>query len=129
MIHAHNFVDISGRRYGRVTVLRYVGYADASRHSVWRCRCDCGVEFDTFGAALRRGRTRSCGCYRSELARRKVSVAYAASSLPVRISGLGDFPSGTAAANALGCAPATVLKYARLGAKYNDHHITFIKKL
>lgn len=33
---------------------------------MWRCRCECGTELETYGASLRRGVTRSCGCLARE---------------------------------------------------------------
>lgn len=65
--HAHNFKDITGMRFGRLTVLGYVEKTPR-RMSIWRVRCDCGVEFNTYGYALRSGATRSCGCLRKEVA-------------------------------------------------------------
>ena len=59
------FKDLTGQKFGRVTVLRYVGQ-NSSRNSIWDCRCDCGVEFQTVGHHLLTGATRSCGCYRKE---------------------------------------------------------------
>jgi len=57
--------NITGKRFGRWTVLgmcperrRHIGGA----HIVWRCRCDCGVERNVRGSALRFGKSRSCGC-------------------------------------------------------------------
>lgn len=32
----------------------------------WHCKCDCGNEVDVLGANLRRGATKSCGCYNKE---------------------------------------------------------------
>jgi hypothetical protein len=47
---------LPGERYDRWTVV-----ADApGRH--YLCRCDCGTERTVTGSALRRGRSRSCGC-------------------------------------------------------------------
>lgn len=57
-------VNITGNRYGRVLVLRRNGLKSGG--AVWRCRCDCGKEFDAFGHNLRKGDTTSCGCFRSE---------------------------------------------------------------
>ena len=62
------FIDISGRQFGRLTV---VGRHDSTAHGVrWRCRCDCGAEVTAFGSDLRRGFTRSCGCLQQQTTRR-----------------------------------------------------------
>ena len=34
---------------------------------MWDCKCDCGNEITTLGTSLRRGDTKSCGCYRKEV--------------------------------------------------------------
>lgn len=57
-------IDITGIRYGRVTVLRRG--ETVSRSVLWVCVCDCGEEFSAFGHNLRKGDTTSCGCFRSE---------------------------------------------------------------
>lgn len=53
--------DITGERFGMLTVLCYAG-ADPKRHSLWSCACDCGKEITVPGQYLRSGQTRSCGC-------------------------------------------------------------------
>lgn len=58
-------IDMKGERYGRLTVLSYLGYWNNATR--WRVRCDCGVEFDTSRVNLVHGMTRSCGCIRSEM--------------------------------------------------------------
>lgn len=57
-------VDMSGRRVGRLLVLRENGRANNGEVR-WLCRCDCGNDFTATGANLR-GRTRSCGCLHAE---------------------------------------------------------------
>ncbi len=57
--------DIAGQRFGRLVVLRKVDVDDCGR-AKWRVRCDCGCEFDVLAQSLRQGKTRSCGCLRSE---------------------------------------------------------------
>lgn len=59
-------IDLTGQRFGRLTALYFVGTNEAG-NAIWRVRCDCGVEFQTLGAYLTTGRTKSCGCYRSEV--------------------------------------------------------------
>lgn len=53
-------IDISGQRFGRLTVLQYVGIFN--RGARWKCRCDCGVEKNVNSHCLGRG-TFSCGCF------------------------------------------------------------------
>jgi sigma54-dependent transcription regulator len=55
--------DITGNKYGHLTVLEYVG-KDNSRKSLWKCKCDCDAEtlIITRGSDLRSGKTISCGC-------------------------------------------------------------------
>lgn len=58
-------IDITGQRFGRLTVLkRTVNY---SKNSVWLCRCECGrTKMVQFGH-LRNQLIRSCGCLQREL--------------------------------------------------------------
>lgn len=71
--------DITGQRFGRLVVLRYLGL----RHdkAYWRCVCDCGVRHDASGQALRTGQTKSCGCLRREVSREQLEKNIAASGL------------------------------------------------
>lgn len=60
--------DLTGQRFGRLTVLdhveeRHYGAATGTR---WRCLCDCGKETVVNSANLVHGITRSCGCIKSE---------------------------------------------------------------
>jgi hypothetical protein len=57
-------IEMSGRRCGRLTVIRPV--RNDGRGFTWFCRCDCGREVVRLGGLLRDGRTQSCGCYRRE---------------------------------------------------------------
>lgn len=58
--------DLTGKRYARITVLAFDHYA-SNGQSIWKCQCDCGTTFLTYGANLKRGMTKSCGCLRSEV--------------------------------------------------------------
>lgn len=60
-------IDLSGQRFGRLTV---VGTGPTvAKHTTWRCRCDCGAESVVQTFNLINGLTRSCGCYRRDRAR------------------------------------------------------------
>lgn len=60
------FIDLTGARFGRLTVLGFEELA-YEREASFRVRCDCGTEFVTLGKNLRRGLTRSCGCLRRDM--------------------------------------------------------------
>jgi hypothetical protein len=54
-------IDLVGRRFGKLVVLRLETISPNWRCSWW-VHCDCGVEKAVLGGSLRSGRTRSCGC-------------------------------------------------------------------
>lgn len=58
-------IDLTGQRFGRLTVVERVKTGD--RHTTWLCKCDCGTEKVVYATLLRSGETRSCGCYRNEV--------------------------------------------------------------
>lgn len=58
------FIDLTGNRFGKLTVIRRVGVYAKNGGVVWACKCDCGVVKDVVGDALRKGLTVSCGCHR-----------------------------------------------------------------
>lgn len=57
--------DLTGRKFGHLTVLAYVGKKKG--RSVWKCKCDCGNECEQYGSYLKRPfpsnpANISCGC-------------------------------------------------------------------
>jgi hypothetical protein len=60
--HAHNFMDLTGRTFGRLTVVGLSLNVDGSGKPCWKCRCACGNKHTASGSCLRRGQTQSCGC-------------------------------------------------------------------
>ena len=60
-----NRIDLTGQRFGRLIVTEYAGKAK-NGHSRWLCKCDCGNEKTVSYEGLKRGDTRSCGCYMAE---------------------------------------------------------------
>ncbi|MBO5567402.1 MAG: hypothetical protein J6A79_00405 [Clostridia bacterium] len=63
-------VDMIGKRCGRLTVYaRGPDYTDPHsgyHRAQWWCECDCGNTVLVMGKNLRRGNTKSCGCYQRE---------------------------------------------------------------
>lgn len=60
MVKKSNIIDISGKRYGNLTVVEYFGVEN--KITKWKCKCDCGNEKIINGSDLKRGHTKSCGC-------------------------------------------------------------------
>jgi hypothetical protein len=63
------FIDLSGKRFGRWTVVRYTRKT-SDRKSLFLCLCDCGREKEVAGTNLRSGDSKSCGCFMLETVRR-----------------------------------------------------------
>jgi hypothetical protein len=60
-------IDLTGRTFGRLTVVEY------GDDYTWKCLCLCGATLRVTGQNLRQQRTASCGCLRSETARNKAT--------------------------------------------------------
>lgn len=63
------FIDIEGQTFNRLTVIGYAG--KPSSNTLWYCRCICGGVARTSGYELRKGLTKSCGCWDSEVTARR----------------------------------------------------------
>lgn len=63
-----NFIDLTGRRFGRLVVVEREG-TQKSGAARWRCHCDCGKSKVIDGTSLRSGHTKSCGCLAHEPAK------------------------------------------------------------
>lgn len=56
--------DLTGRRFGKLTVVSEAGHR--GKNVAWLCICDCGKETIARANHLRSGARVSCGCRRSE---------------------------------------------------------------
>lgn len=61
-------VDLVGKKFNRLTVIARNG-TRKNGNATWLCECDCGKRIVAVGSALKSGKTKSCGCLRSELQR------------------------------------------------------------
>ena len=59
------FKDLTGQKFGRLTVIERVGISK-NRSTMWRCKCDCGSFCVVSIRDLKSGNTRSCGCLSRE---------------------------------------------------------------
>lgn len=61
----NKLVDLTGQRFGRLTVVGRAPENDKSRKALWNCACACGrTAMAVRGFDLRMGNTTSCGCYK-----------------------------------------------------------------
>ncbi len=63
MLDEGKFADLTGRRFGQLTVLRRAQPVIKRRN--WVVRCDCGTIKTVRSDALRPGITVSCGCHKA----------------------------------------------------------------
>jgi len=62
-------IDITGKRFGRLTVIKFMQAHETRRVALWLCRCDCGTEKVIRTDGLTSGSSKSCGCIQREKAR------------------------------------------------------------
>ena len=58
---AHNRKDITGRKYGNLTVIEY-SHTNEKRQAIWNCVCICGNTKQVSYHDLNCGDYKSCGC-------------------------------------------------------------------
>jgi hypothetical protein len=63
-MRSKQYKDITGKKYGNLTVLEYTKTIDKRPH--WKCLCDCGNIVEKRGKELKAGLIKSCGCLKIE---------------------------------------------------------------
>lgn len=58
--------DLTGIRFGRLTVIEKSDERDKNGSIYWLCQCDCGTITSISSSLLTRGKTQSCGCLHKE---------------------------------------------------------------
>lgn len=62
-----SYKDLAGQKFGRLTVIRFVGLIGIrKRVAWWECQCECGNIIEVRGGSLSCGVTKSCGCLAKE---------------------------------------------------------------
>lgn len=89
-------IDLTGQQFGRLTVIRRVEdrlIGKTNRRALaWECKCSCGNTKIVLGEDLKRNKTKSCGCYNSELGslKRKKNQFYQENDYIVGITSNGE---------------------------------------
>lgn len=60
----NNFEDITGQRFGKLTVT--IRVANKDKRPYFLCTCDCGKTKEVSSQNLKKGSVQSCGCFRRE---------------------------------------------------------------
>lgn len=60
------FIDLTGKKFGRWTVIGPPVRKEPRREVFWPCVCECGEERVVSGSHLRGGFSKSCGCFARE---------------------------------------------------------------
>lgn len=62
--------DLSGQKFGRLTVIKHL--ERSNRGYIWLCECECGNFHKTNTNSLTSGKVSSCGCYSRELSAARI---------------------------------------------------------
>ena len=69
-------IDLTGMKFGRLIVLerdmtKPIGH---QKPVYWVCQCECGKITSVLTENLKKGRTKSCGCMRSDYIREGLTI-------------------------------------------------------
>lgn len=58
-----NFINLKGQTFGKLIVIERIKN-DKRGETRWLCKCKCGNTTKVLGSHLRKGETKSCGCFK-----------------------------------------------------------------
>lgn len=67
----NNFIDLTGMKFGRLSVNNRL--PNIKKRVIYSCSCECGRIISVQAASLRCGSTKSCGCLRQDYMRKKAT--------------------------------------------------------
>lgn len=76
---AWNFVDLTGRKFNCLTVVKQI--SKSGGRVMWECSCDCGKTTIVAAGNLRGSQVKSCGCLRSKSSKER-STTHGMSETP-----------------------------------------------
>ena len=74
-------IDLTGLKFNRLEVIGY-SHNSENHGAIWDCVCDCGKPSKVASTYLSKGITKSCGCLRYEMSKKKV-VTHGKSKTPL----------------------------------------------
>lgn len=75
-VRARTSKNLKEQRFGRLVAIKPVDIilSSGKHKQEWLCRCDCGNKVIVSTNNLVRGHSKSCGCYKSDVTRERMSV-------------------------------------------------------
>lgn len=67
-------IDLTGRTFGKLLVLEY-SHKTERNENYWKCRCECGNEYEVMGSNLRYNKVKQCNKCSSKFKKLEVGVA------------------------------------------------------
>lgn len=67
--------DLTGKKIGRLTVLKLSDNEPQNGKIKWVCKCECGNIIEVFSSNLIREHTKSCGCLSKEKASKRMKIS------------------------------------------------------
>ena len=84
-------VDLTGKRFGKLTVISLNEERDKYNTALWKCQCDCGNQKTVRSANLLKGYTTSCGCLKkNDLTGKRFGKLVVVKRLPTHITEAGN---------------------------------------
>lgn len=80
-------IDISGKRFGKLIVIKRGPNLPSSSNAMWLCLCECGKTSNVYGPSLRKGRTTSCNTGDCRYTKRSIADRFARYTIPEPNSG------------------------------------------
>lgn len=74
-------MDLTGQRFGRLTVIKRIYPNNKYNITMWLCKCDCGNKVKVDRGRLRAGHTKSCGCLHLERLKDRLKLTYGLASM------------------------------------------------
>lgn len=81
LIHGYNFKDLTGKKIGKLTVLRRAEEVE-NKDIFWVCQCECGTIKTIRGASLRKETVYSCGCLNISNGENKIKEILTMANIP-----------------------------------------------
>ena len=86
-----NFIDLIGKKYGRLTIIEEGKKPVGRRESYALCQCECGKVTNVSIYRLKKGLTLSCGCLQKEMFKKHNEIIIEGNIAKIRLGETNNF--------------------------------------